>query len=724
MKYQHLGRIDVAEELYDFIEKELRVGSAISYESFWHGVESLIAELTPKNEQLLKKRVKLQTQLNNWYQKEGFSQTTYEPYLRSIGYLEEEVADFKISTRNVDTEITHQAGPQLVVPLDNARYALNAANARWGSLYDALYGTNVISEEEGCEKGTSYNPKRGEKVIAFAKNFLDEIIPLEVGSHFDVSEYHVGERGLEIILADGQKTSLKSPEKWLGFNRVNNKIESLLFINHHLHVEVQIDREHFIGQGDKAGVKDVLLEAALTTIMDCEDSVAAVDTKDKLRLYQNWLGLMKGDLQESFIKDGKTITRKLAPDRSFQKLNGERLTLSGRSLLFIRHVGHLMTTNMILLDGKEVPEGIVDTIVTSFIAKYSLVGRSNRINSQQGSVYIVKPKMHGSEEVGFANTLFNRVEDLIGLERNTLKIGVMDEERRTSVNLKNCIYQVRKRIVFINTGFLDRTGDEIFTSMELGPVVRKSAMKQQVWLEAYEQSNVLCGLSTGFYHSAQIGKGMWAMPDQMKEMLDQKKNHPQAGANTAWVPSPTAAILHALHYHQIDVFTIQKEKQHNKYDLISHILTPPLATKESWSPAEIQEELNNNIQGILGYVVRWVDHGVGCSKVLDIHHIGLMEDRATLRISSQHIANWLHHRICTEEQVNETFISMAKVVDKQNEQASNYRSLLRGENGSNAFQAALALVFEGKNQPSGYTEPILHRFRLKEKEEALLNRSF
>jgi malate synthase len=715
--YVNIGDLQVACELYEFINSEALPGSQVDQGQFWAGFEKIIKDLTPRNKELLAKRDQLQTKINRWHREnKDFNFDSYKAFLEEIGYLLPEPEDFSISTEGADDEIALKAGPQLVVPVDNARYAINAANARWGSLYDALYGTDVISDEGGAQNQGGYNPVRGGKVIEFARSFLDETIPLQVGTHKEAVSYAIEQGSLTITLRNGDITTLINEEKFVGYQGEPEQPTAVLLKNNDNYFEIQIDRSHPIGKTDAAGVKDILLESALTSIMDCEDSVAAVDAQDKVLVYRNWLGLNNGSLSATFTKGNKTLTRTLNPDRSYVSPSGSEFTLPGRALMLVRNVGHLMTNNAILDgNGNEVQEGIIDAVVTSLCAKHSLIGNTSFKNSENGSIYIVKPKMHGPEETAFANELFNRAEDLLGLTRNTLKIGVMDEERRTSLNLKACIKEVQERVVFINTGFLDRTGDEMHTSMEAGAMIRKNEMKSTLWLQSYEKSNVNNGISTGFQGRAQIGKGMWAMPDLMKSMLEQKIGHLQAGGNTAWVPSPTAATLHALHYHQVNVKEVQNNLLGSISDLRDDILQIPVSNHTNWSPDEVQAELDNNAQGILGYVVRWVEQGIGCSKVPDINNIALMEDRATLRISSQHVANWLHHGICTKKQVIKTLERMAQVVDEQNAGDPAYRPMADNLEQSVAFQAACDLVFKGYDQPSGYTEPILHSRRLEAK---------
>ncbi len=714
--YVNKGNLKVSKSLDTLINKKVCDSIEVTPEIFWNAFEEILNEFTPKNKALLEKREILQKQIDEWHiSKKGtdFDKEAYKDFLKEIGYLLEEGDDFSIETENVDPEISKIAGPQLVVPVMNARFALNAANARWGSLYDALYGTDVIPEENGAEKGGSYNPIRGDKVIEFSKKFLDETFPLVTGSFADVTAFQIKAGKLQITLADQSQVSLSDESKFEGFSGSEDNPKGILLKNNNLHMEIQIDRSDSIGSQDPAGIKDVLVESAITTIQDCEDSVAAVDGDDKAQVYENWLGLMKGDLAETFQKNDQSMTRVLNEDRDYIRPKGESFSLPGRSTLLVRNVGHLMTNPAILdKDGNEVFEGIMDAMFTIAIAKHDILNTGSKVNSKTKSIYIVKPKMHGPEEVKFTCDLFAAVESALGLEPLTAKIGIMDEERRTTVNLKECIRIAKDRVIFINTGFLDRTGDEIHTSIEAGPMIKKSEMKQQTWINAYENWNVDTGLETGFKGKAQIGKGMWAMPDEMLGMYEGKTNHPEAGANCAWVPSPTAATIHALHYHQISVSKVQENLlTQEKANLDDMLEIPLLKNPDSLSTEEIQSELDNNAQGILGYVVRWVDQGVGCSKVPDINNVGLMEDRATCRISSQHIANWLHHGLCDETQVIDTMKKMALVVDQQNSGDPKYIPMAPSYDG-HAFRAACALVLEGRNQPSGYTEPILHSKRL------------
>ncbi len=704
--------LNVAAELAELVEGQICPKAGVEPQTFWAGFAAIVEKFTPLNRQLLAERDRLQAAIDEWHRaspgKTDFP--VYKAFLKEIGYLVDAPAPFKISPTRVDSEITQQAGPQLVVPIMNARFALNAANARWGSLYDALYGNDVISDEGGAEAGGSYNPVRGAKVIAWGRQLLDKAVPLAAGSHADAQSYTINNGKLEVVVA-GQAVALARPEQLLGFRGEAQSPSSILLENNGLKIDIIVDPNSQIGASDRAGVADIHLESALTTIMDCEDSVAAVDAQDKALAYRNWFGLICGDLEETLQKGGKTITRAMNPDRVYSAVNGGELTIPGRSLLFVRNVGHLMTNPAILLaDGSEIPEGIMDGVITSLISKIDIDNNNLLSNSREGSIYIVKPKMHGPEEVAFTDALFAAIEELLGLAANTIKVGIMDEERRTSVNLEACIAAAQERVVFINTGFLDRTGDEIHTSMLAGPFAPKGDLKARVWIGAYEDRNVDVGLACGLRGKAQIGKGMWPMPDKMADMMVAKVGHPQAGATTAWVPSPTAATLHAVHYHQVSVPAVQEQLASRTMASVDDILDIPLLDREL-TAEEIQRDLDNNAQGMLGYVVRWVEQGVGCSKVPDINDVGLMEDRATLRISSQHIANWLHHGICSAEQVDETLQRMAAIVDGQNSGDPLYRPMAPNFDDSIAFQAARELVFKGLEQPSGYTEPLLHHYR-------------
>ncbi|MBH0028598.1 malate synthase G [Pseudoalteromonas sp. SWN29] len=716
----HSG-LSVDTQLADFVKNQLLPGTHLSEQQFWQNFAHIVQTLTPTNTALLEKRELLQKQIDDYHlANKAWDSVKYQAFLQDIGYLVKEPANFEIEAQNVEPEVALTAGPQLVVPVSNARFALNAANARWGSLYDALYGTDVLSEEDGAEKGTTYNPVRGFKVMAYARQFLDKALPLTNGSHIESTNYSVVDGALLITLRDSSQTTLANPSQLIGYQGEAQNPTVVLLKNNDLHIELHIDHHHIIGQADKAGLKDVVLEAALTTIMDCEDSVAAVDAEDKVQVYKNWLGLMQGNLVESFKKGDKTVERTLQSDKIYTALDGGTVTLKGRSMMFVRNVGHLMTNPAITdVYNQPVFEGIMDAMFTATAALHDLNKKTGIKNTSAQSINIVKPKMHGPEEVAFTNTLFSLVEEALSLPKNTLKMGIMDEERRTSVNLKACIHAAKERVVFINTGFLDRTGDEIHTSMQAGVVLPKAQIKQQSWISAYEDRNVDIGLACGLSHKAQIGKGMWPMPDKMALMMEQKLAHPKSGANTAWVPSPTAATLHAMHYHDVNVFTEQQSIAKRTIASLNDLLTPPLmADPKTLSKEDIQSELENNAQGILGYVVRWIDQGVGCSKVPDINHIGLMEDRATLRISSQHMANWLLNGVCSQAQIKSTMAKMAKVVDGQNEHDTAYTPMAINEetlNNSIAFQAALALVLEGATQPSGYTEPLLHSYRIKYK---------
>ncbi|MFP4611287.1 MAG: malate synthase G [Thiohalophilus sp.] len=719
-QYIQAGELQIDSQLHAFIMDEALPGSGVDSEQFWNALSEAVHQFGPRNHELLEQRDNLQARIDAWHREHPrFDAKTYKQFLIDLGYLLPEGDNFSITTAKVDDEIAALAGPQLVVPVTNARYALNAANARWGSLYDALYGTDVIDESEGAERSAQYNPRRGEKVIDQAMDLLDSIVPLVKGSHHIASDYRVDNGKLTVTLTDGTLTTLRQANQFAGFNGHSNEPQAVLLRNHGLHIELQIDREHPIGKTHPAGIKDILLEAALTTIQDLEDSVATVDAGDKVLAYRNWLGLMQGSLTETFSKSGKMLTRRLNPDRQYQTPDGDTLTLPGRSLLLIRNVGLFIHTDAVVTHyGAPIPEGILDALVTTLIALHDIRENSSLTNSRRGSIYLVKPKLHGPEEVAFINELLDFIEDQLNLARYTLKLGIMDEERRTSVNLKECIRAAKERVVFINTGFLDRTGDEIHTSMEAGPMVRKGAMKESTWINAYENANVEIGLACGFAGKAQIGKGMWAMPDAMKDMLQNKINHPRAGASTAWVPSPTAAVLHAIHYHQVNVFERQQAIARGNRTPVDDLLVIPLLGNDRPDVDDITRELENNAQGILGYVVRWINQGIGCSKVPDINNTGLMEDRATLRIASQHIANWLHHGLCDAEQVLEVMKRMAEKVDRQNSGDPTYTPMGPDFNNSQAFRAAFDLVIKGREQANGYTEPLLytHRRAVKEKD--------
>lgn len=715
-RIEHSG-LKIAKPIYDLVTDRICPQVGIDADNFWASFAAIIETFAPRNQALLKKRESLQALIDSWHQQQAQPDfARYKSFLQDIGYLVPEGPDFTIAPKNVDREIALQAGPQLVVPIMNARFALNAVNARWGSLYDALYGNDLISEEGGAEKAGSYNPIRGNRVIDYGRDFLDMAVPLATGSHKDVTGYRVVSQGLQASLADGQSTGLKRQEQFVGFNGDTEIPSSILLQNNKLHIEIQVDSSHQIGATDRAGVKDIVLEAALTTIMDCEDSVAAVDAEDKALAYSNWMGLISGNLEETIHRNGKSFVRRMNPHRQYTAADGSEISLSGRSLMFVRNVGHLMTNPAILYgDNLEVPEGIMDGMITSLISSQDIKTPDSQNNSTAGSIYIVKPKMHGPEEVAFTDDLFNSIEDALALDRHSIKVGIMDEERRTSVNLKECIRAAKDRVVFINTGFLDRTGDEIHTSMQAGPFALKGDLKTLPWINAYEDQNVDVGLACGLKGKAQIGKGMWAVPDNMADMMKVKVAHPKSGANTAWVPSPTAATLHAMHYHQVDVASLQDQIAQRTPADVDDILNIPLLGDRVLSAEQIQLELDNNAQGLLGYVVRWVEQGVGCSKVPDINNVGLMEDRATLRISSQHMANWWHHGVCTVEQIKETLQRMAAVVDAQNIGDADYVSMGPNFDQSIAFQAACDLVFKGLEQPSGYTEPLLHAYRQKVK---------